>query len=257
MTDLTYLLQQATPQERALLSQILHSSDADPGSLAECLQRVSSSFFAYRIRKVRLSYTDVVNRVAEQLGVWVGWRSDAAVERAIADRIWSSVWERMTPKQQEEFNRKLIESARNTGQLSNLKGVAVAGGGLLAANASGFGVYMLASSALGALTAGLGFTLPFGVYMAMSSTLSIILGPVGFIGLGLLALHKITGPEHQKMATAVVAICAIRSRIDMERRQKQPQGSRWNPWVLGFAAVLALCFCVWLALGSHVPGYRP
>ena len=216
MTELTYLLQQATSQERAMLSQILNSWEKTPSGLAECLQRVSSSFFSYRLRKERLSYSEIVQRVAKRLGVSTAWRTTAGVERAIAEHIWSSVWERMTPQQREQFNRKAIASARNTGQLSNLKGVAVAGGGMLAANASGFGVYMLASSALGALTSGLGFTLPFGVYMAMSSTLSLILGPVGFIGLGLFAIHKITGPEHQKMTMAVVAACSIRARIEME-----------------------------------------
>jgi hypothetical protein len=95
-------------------------------------------------------------------------------------------------------------------------------------------------------TTGLGITLPFGVYMAISSALSVVLGPVGFIGLGLFALLKITGPEHQKMTTAVVAICAIRSRIEMERCQSQPRRSPWKVWVVWVAAILAVCLSIWL-----------
>ncbi len=84
MTELTFLLQQATPQERALLSEILNSWEKTSAGLAECLQRVSSSFFAYRIRKERLSYSEIVQRVAEKLGVSTAFRSTAGIGRAIA-----------------------------------------------------------------------------------------------------------------------------------------------------------------------------
>ena len=47
-------------------------------------------------------------------------------------------------------------------------------GALTAAQLSGFGVYLLASTALGAITSTLGLTLPFVAYTTMSSAISVI-----------------------------------------------------------------------------------
>jgi hypothetical protein len=159
-----------------------------------------------------------------------------ALELAITQKLWDSAWQRMSPEQQDEFNQKLVAAAHDAGNSRSLKGLGIAGGGLLAAKASGFGVYLLASSTLGALTTGLGLTLPFGAYMASSTALSWILGPVGFLGLGLLGFHKITGPNHQKMAIAIVAACAIRSRKQAEWSRRL----RYFPWVIAAAIVCVL-----------------
>ena len=72
MKELTDLLQQATPQERMGLSEILACSKTDPDGLAECLQRASCSWLGYNVRKKRLSYWDVIKRVAERRGISVG-----------------------------------------------------------------------------------------------------------------------------------------------------------------------------------------
>jgi hypothetical protein len=81
--------------------------------------------------------------------------------------------------------------------LGVLSGAALAG---LAAQASGFGVYLLASSTVGAITAGLGTTLPFGFYLALSSAIHIIIGPAGWIALVIAAVLQLTGPDWQRVS---------------------------------------------------------
>jgi uncharacterized protein YaaW (UPF0174 family) len=254
MTELISLLQSATSDERLLLAQILGCSDQEPPALALRLQKVSSSFFAWRIAQERLSYREIVTRVSERMEIGTSWRSTPDIERTITEKLWNSVWERMTVSQREQFNRKLIETAAQTERAANLKGVAIAGGGLLAAKASGFGIYLLASSTLAAVTSGLGFALPFGAYMTISSALSWVLGPVGFVGLGLLAIHKVTGPDHQKMTMATVAICAIRSRIAAERTQIR---SSSVPWALIVGVIICLLGFVFIYGGRSNGVTRP
>ena len=85
-------------------------------------------------------------------------------------------------------------------------------GALTAAQLSGFGVYLLASTSLGALTATLGVTLPFAVYTTMSSTIAALIGPVGWIGAGLFTIWKLTGPNYKRLIPAILYVVMLRSK---------------------------------------------
>jgi hypothetical protein len=67
---------------------------------------------------------------------------------------------------------------------TGLKGAATTLGAFGAAQASGFGIYLGATTALGFLSQAVGVTLPFAVYTGMSSTIAFLIGPVGFLAAG-------------------------------------------------------------------------
>jgi len=52
---------------------------------------------------------------------------------------------------------------------------------MAAAKASGFGVYLMASTVLGGLTSALGITLPFAAYRGMSQMIALAIDPVGWL----------------------------------------------------------------------------
>ena len=80
------------------------------------------------------------------------------------------------------------------------------------AQASGFGVYLAATTALGFLTHAVGVTLPFAVYTGMTSTIAFVIGPAGWIGAGLWAAWRLTGPEWKRLVPALLYIAATNAR---------------------------------------------
>ena len=94
MTELVQLLWSGSPEERRLLSQILDCSDQDPVALAVRLQKLSTSFFGWHVGKERLSYHEIVRRIAQYLRVDDAHCQAAAdLELAITQMLWDSVWE--------------------------------------------------------------------------------------------------------------------------------------------------------------------
>ena len=71
-------------------------------------------------------------------------------------------------------------------------------GALTAARLSGFGVYLLASTSLSALTTAASLTLPFAVYTTMSSAIAVIIGPAGWGAAALYVIWKLTGPNYKR-----------------------------------------------------------
>lgn len=80
------------------------------------------------------------------------------------------------------------------------------------AQASGFGTYLAATTALGFLTHAVGLTLPFVVYTGLTSTIAFVIGPAGWLSAGLWGAWKLTGPNWPKIIPALVYIVATNSR---------------------------------------------
>lgn len=95
---------------------------------------------------------------------------------------------------------------------TNLKGQVAALGAISAAQASGFGVYLLATTTLGAITQSLSITLPFVIYTGLTKAISIIIGPIGWAGLGFSVFWKLTGPDWKRLLPALVYIITVKYR---------------------------------------------
>ncbi len=102
---------------------------------------------------------------------------------------------------------------------------------LTAAQLSGFGVYLLASTTLGAITGAIGITLPFAVYTAMSSAIAVIIGPVGWIGAGLFAVWQLTGANYKKLIPAILFVCALRQSNSVILNNSSAGDSHKVSWI--------------------------
>jgi uncharacterized membrane protein YhiD involved in acid resistance len=88
----------------------------------------------------------------------------------------------LTDEEKDNIYKELEKAGLDKNQIKSLSGLSAIG----AAQLSGFGIYLLASSTLGAITSVLGLTLPFAFYTGMSSVISFVIGPVGFLVMGVL-----------------------------------------------------------------------
>ena len=180
--EVVSLLQSQSAERLAGLAEILNA-EANPGNIIDALLKSSQHRFSGALG-YEPPYRCILERVAKQSRISIGeLASPEEIEIAIAQRIVSSIVESMSPEQERKLEEQLKELARTfdkTGTLVESGGVIVA---LTAARLSGFGVYLLASTALGALTAALGVTLPFAAYMSMSSTIAVVIGPPCWIAL--------------------------------------------------------------------------
>ncbi len=138
------------------------------------------------------------------------------MEIYLPQAIIVSALHRMKPSERMKFFSTelkmddIVESANV--DRSKLKGPATTMAMLGLAQASGFGVYMYATTALGFLTHAVGVTLPFAVYTGMTSTIAFILGPAGWLSVGLWGAWKLTGPKWKRMIPGLIYIIYVNSR---------------------------------------------
>ena len=157
------------------------------------------------------SYREIVAQTADKLGVvYPRYETSAEIEVRISRKVFETVWEQMTPAQRQQMEEELKKTAQKFAKGGALLGSTSMAGALTAAQLSGFGVYLLASTSLGALTATLGVTLPFAVYTTMSSAIAVIIGPAGWIGAGLFAIWKLTGPNYERLTSAILYVALLR-----------------------------------------------
>ncbi len=226
MNELRSILEKATLKElQGLLDILLGTDDTDQSILSETgldknsliefivseFEDNSQSIFGSFFGSGR-SYREIVLQAAAKLGVsYPPLEPSAKVEVRIAREVFETVWEKMTPAQRQQMEEELRNTAQKFDKGGTLLGSATMFSALTAAQLSGFGVYLLASTSLGALTATLGVTLPFAVYTTMSSAIAVIIGPVGWIGAALLAIWKLTGPNYNRLIPAILYVAMLRS----------------------------------------------
>ena len=132
-----------------------------------------------------------------------------SVERAIVLKLWNDAVSKLTPDQVEELKSRAQEIATKYGKSfgSEITGFAA----LSAAQLSGFGVYVLGSTILGALNGALGLGLSFGAFTGLSSLISTVIGPVGWAALGVFTIVRLGSPNYKKLLPVIVLIASKRS----------------------------------------------
>jgi hypothetical protein len=99
------------------------------------------------------------------------------------------------------------------------------GQGHSAAQISGFGVYLLGSTVLGAINGALGLGLGFGAFTGLSSLISTVIGPIGWASLGVSALMKLAAPNYKKLLPVVIFIAAARALTQQDMVLSTPPGT--------------------------------
>ncbi|RYG36239.1 hypothetical protein EON81_10395 [bacterium] len=162
------------------------------------------------------SYEELVQEACSQLKI----REDEATleewELFLSQQIILMALQRMSPrKRADELNKSIdaskLATSAGAGKV-NLNGPISLLSVFTLGSASGFGIYLASTTALGFLTGVLGITLPFAVYTGLTTALSIFLTPwtavAGVFWLG----YKFTGPKWKVLIPAILYISSVRHR---------------------------------------------
>lgn len=129
----------------------------------------------------KLTYRTLLEKLAKHHDINIDTKqSEVEIEKQIFISLFQNEYAKMTDEEKEEFLTNLSSNGLDSNQIKSLTAIA----SMSAAQASGFGVYLLASSTVGAITSFLGITLPFAFYASMSKVISVIIGPIGFLVMG-------------------------------------------------------------------------
>ena len=197
------ILNSATDEERRVLALILDSWSSTPDALTKKLQNQSLNIFQWAIGSTR-SYEEILVKVASKHGISRRlFETDEDLERRLIRSVARKSLSIMTPNQRETFEQQMNFAPHVAGV-----------GGIVLAKASGFGIYQMSSTVVGALTAAAGLKLPFLAYMAMSKAIWMAIGPLGWLGIGAATLHTLTKPNYARLVAAIACIGGIRQRLD-------------------------------------------
>jgi uncharacterized protein YaaW (UPF0174 family) len=167
------------------------------------------------------TYARIVRDLAKKLRVKHPASADtAAIERAILASLWNDTIAQLTSEQIAKLKTKASEMAASQGKnlSTELAGFAVITGAQL----SGFGVYLLGSTLLGAVNGALGLGLGFGAFTGLSSAISTMIGPAGWALLGLATLVKLGAPNYKKILPIVILVAIHRPTTPSKPFWKKP-----------------------------------
>jgi uncharacterized protein YaaW (UPF0174 family) len=197
------LLSELAPDERMCWL------DEHRPELQKHLSWVGTPIFSHMFGNAR-SYRDIVLSVAEQLRIAVRENADTPeVETAILQKLWKDTLGSLKPEERAALLSKVTAEADRFGPSVRKEVVGFAG--LAAAQMSGFGVYILGSTLLGAINSALGLGLGFGVFTGLSSLIAIAIGPLGWAALGLFTMQKLGAPNYKKLLPVIILIAVERA----------------------------------------------
>lgn len=163
------------------------------------------------------SYDELIDGACRHVKAY---EHDAALpqrELHLSQAIIIAALQRMSPKERCNFFDSQIDTEEVVPQAgikgASLKGAASTLAILGAAQASGIGIYIASTTALGFLTHAVGVTLPFAFYTGMTSTIAFVIGPVGWLSAGIWGAWQLTEPKWKKIIPALIYIIAINSRM--------------------------------------------
>lgn len=240
------LLQSALPEEIENLAAIVGlPAESAPRTLVDAIRKAGSHSVGEISRTVRqadpyVPYREVVLDVGKKVKAKCkGAEDDAAIERAIIVSTLSKALKKASPEERARLLKDLDARSRKLG-----KGAGGAAGVLVVANLSGFGLYVAASSVLGAVTSAVGVTLPFAAYTGMSGTIATLIGPVGWAALLLGGVIFFGRVDFKKTVPAAIAIAAVRCRLianrDEEVSSLRDEQKLWPREAVKLAKCLAL-----------------
>jgi uncharacterized protein YaaW (UPF0174 family) len=197
------------------LAKILETNDKFSEKLIERLCSLSQGIWG-RTWGGKPTYQDVVETVCNKLNLPKPL-SPYQGEQSIAIHCFREMYKKLSPSQKEEYENALKKQSESLKHLNpSLTPSMISAGAIIAGRMSGFGVYLAASTLVGAITSTLGITLPFVFYTTMSSAISIFLGPVGWIAVGAMVIGSLFGPDFSKVTQGIILIASLRTEKELE-----------------------------------------
>jgi uncharacterized protein YaaW (UPF0174 family) len=220
--ELIDLLERAAPEDLKNLAKILkHDGPSRPNEIADRFHSLRRGI-AGRFLTLEGDYKQLVTDVADHLEIdWEGllrsrpWKEVSAdeIEDAIVLVTFQKLFEKLSP----EERRALAEELAKASNDPNLVGQILTGGAMVLARLSGFQIYILATTVVGALTSALGITLPFAIFTVATRAISVVLGPIGWIFLGASVIFQLSRANWARLVPGVVYVSYIRKKLNQEK----------------------------------------
>lgn len=223
MRDLEILLSQATSEQLEPLVAILDTNQCRYASKTEVIngikwlyRNIFQSFKREVITEKSETYAEVLCSLLKKLSIECHpGLGCVALEEALIQTIFQMMWVNFTNTQRLDLEENFYKIIEESGRSKEWKQVGGIGGVMLAANMGGFSTYILASSALSAVSNIVNITFPFALYKAVSSTISVVIGPLGLLGLAIFGTYKLTGTNYQKLLPAAMYISMLRYELSL------------------------------------------
>jgi uncharacterized protein YaaW (UPF0174 family) len=179
-----------------------------------------------------LTYHELLELIAKNQKINTSNLNVDEIEKNITIKRFNENFKTLTEDEKQKFQIELTKELEKQGlDSSQIKSLSTIGA-LTAASASGFSMYIMASTIVGGITGILGITLPFAFYTGMSSVLSVVAGPIGWtLGLGYLvykfkdeslesasekfstgwkSTKNFIGGDFERASTIISVICSVR-----------------------------------------------
>ncbi len=163
------------------------------------------------------SYKQLVTDVADYVGIdWISlcqgrnWEQlkSYEIENTIVIKVFCKIYEKLSNDEKRELRDELNRLAKD----KDFGAEIITASGIILARLSGFQIYLLATTALGALSSALGITLPFVIYTTLTRAISIVIGPIGWVALGILTVFHLNQPNWSKLIPGIVYISYLRNK---------------------------------------------
>jgi len=207
--DLYTILSASNKEERKILTSILKIKSVKLDDIISKLASSSQNLNGF-LGNIT-SYHTILIKVSKKLKLETNDKNDRQLERQISQHIFNEALSKMDEAEKAKLEIELSKIVKSDNGLIKTGSIIAS---LTAANLSGFGVYLLATSTLGTLSGIIGVTLPFAAYTALTSSIAFITGPVGWVGAGAYALWKFTDVDYKKLIPCIVYIHWLREKYN-------------------------------------------
>ena len=168
------------------------------------------------------SYEVLIREACRHEKAHEDWASTEELELFLAQAIILRALQHMKPGERAKFFEQEVEVEKLTGG-ARIRGPKLGGpmttfAMLGAAQMSGFGVYLAATTALGLVTHAVGMTLPFAVYTGMTSSIAFIIGPAGWLAAGAWGMWRLTQPRWKRAIPGLLYITAVNARRRLDEQ---------------------------------------
>lgn len=215
MREFYNIVQAATDEQRHELGELIGSGfGSQPDTLCDHIKYLRAGTIGQLFWQS--SWKQVVTDIADYVGIdWLAllakrqWDElpTQEIEAAVVSRLFHAMFDQLSPDQQQ----KVVMEMQRESDDPRLEALLLSSGAIAAADMSGFGVYLMASTVLGGLTNALGLTLPFAVYMGMNQAIALMLGPVGWAAWAGGIVWTLNQPNWERLTLGVVYVSLLRN----------------------------------------------
>ena len=218
------ILNRANHKVRLAVSKTLKISDTSPSILMDTFSNISKKI-RWKVLSPVWKHTPPYDEILQNicLKFKIKEHQNLTTEQTIALHFFNETWQKVDSEKRTLFIEKLtqdqeenpiftVNSSNVKSYLPELLGV----GGIIAAQASQFGIYLAASTMVGAVSSAVSVTLPFAFYTTMSTSIAYLIGPVGWLIIALSLMPKFFGPNYKKIVHVVLIIAGTRANASLE-----------------------------------------